>query len=143
MTTAGEQPLYAKPVPEITDAMRPFFEAARQHRLVVQRCGTCGTLRFPARERCSRCLSRKVEWVSVSGRGTIFSYTVVHQLYHPGFAHEIPYAVVIVELADGIRMTANIVDCPLDAIRIGMSVEVVFEAITPEVTLPKFRPVRP
>jgi uncharacterized OB-fold protein len=132
----------AKPVPEITDEMRPFFEAARQRRLVVQRCRGCGAHRFPAREICSRCLTREAEWAVVSGRGTIFSYNVMHQVYHPGFASEVPYAVVLVELAEGARMTSNLVDCPLGEIRIGMPVEVVFEELTPEVTIPKFRPAR-
>jgi uncharacterized OB-fold protein len=141
MCAAGK-PAYPKPIPEITAAMRPFFDAAREHRLVVLRCCSCGTLRFPARELCNSCLSREVEWVPVCGRGTIFSYSVMHQVYHPGFANEVPYAVAVVELAEGVRMTTNIVDCPLTDLRIGMPVEVVFEEITSEVTLPKFRRVR-
>ena len=77
---------YAKPIPAITPEMRPFFEAAKRHELVVQRCTQCGTHRFPAREICSSCLSREVEWVPVSGAGEVFSYNVMHQVYHPGFA---------------------------------------------------------
>ena len=76
----------------------------------------------------------------VSGRGTVFSYAVMHQVYHPGFAAEVPYAVVVVELAEGARLVSNLVDCPLRDVTIGMPVEVVFEEVTPEVTLPKFRP---
>jgi uncharacterized OB-fold protein len=132
----------SKPVPEVTDAMRPFFDAAREHRLVVQQCRSCKMLRFPARELCNRCLSLDAEWVEVSGRGVIFSYNVMHQVYHPGFAAEVPYAVVIVELAEGLRMISNVVDLPVDQITIDMPVEVVFEAISPLITLPKFRPVQ-
>jgi uncharacterized OB-fold protein len=133
---------YAKPLPEITPAMRPFWDAARRHELVVQRCGGCGTHRFPARDVCSRCLSREADWVRVSGRGTVFTWAVMHQVYHPGFAGEVPYAVVVIELAEGARLVSNLVDCPVSEIRAGMPVEVVFDDVTPDVTLPKFRPAR-
>jgi uncharacterized OB-fold protein len=128
-----------KPLPQISAAMAPFFEAARQKQLVVQRCRGCGVLRFPARDRCSACLSRDAEWTPVSGRGTVFSFAVMHQVYHPGFASEVPYAVVLVALDEGPRMVSNVVGCPPGEIRVGMPLEVVFEAVTPEVTLPKFR----
>ena len=117
-----------------------FWEAARRHELVVQRCRGCGAHRFPARDRCSACLSREVEWTRVSGRGTVFSFAVMHQVYHPGFADEVPYAIVMIELEEGTRMLSNVVGCPTGEVRIGMPVEVVFEDLTSEVTLPKFRP---
>lgn len=132
----------AKPLPQISAEMAPFFEAARRQQLVVQRCRGCGTLRFPARDRCSACLGREVEWVPVSGRGTVFSFTVMHQVYHPGFAAEVPYAVVLVALDEGPRMISNVVGCPPSDIHIGMPVEVVFETVSSEVTLPKFRAAR-
>jgi len=132
---------YDKPIPAVTAEMRPFFEAAKRHELVVQRCKQCGTHRFPAREICSSCLSREVQWVPVSGVGEVFSYNVMHQVYHPGFAGAVPYAVVVVKLAEGAKMNSNLVGVPLEAIRIGMPVQVVFEDINEEVTLPKFTPV--
>jgi len=131
---------YAKPIPSITPELRPFFDAAKRHELVVQRCRGCGTHRFPARELCSTCLSRDSEWVRVSGAGEIFSFNVMHQVYHPGFATEVPYAVVIVKLAEGAKMTSNLVGVAPQDVRIGMPVRVVFEDITDEVTLPKFAP---
>lgn len=132
----------AKPLPQITPEMKPFWDAARRRQLVVQRCSGCGALRFPARDLCSRCLSREADWVPVSGRGTVFSFAVMHQVYHPGFANEVPYAVVVVEIPEGARILSNLVDCPVGDITIGMPVEVVFEDVSPDVTLPKFRPVR-
>jgi uncharacterized OB-fold protein len=75
----------------------------------------------------------------VSGRGTIFSWAVMHQVYHAGFADEVPYAIVVVELEEGARLVSNLVGCPVDAISAGMPVEVTFEDVTPELTLPKFR----
>jgi uncharacterized OB-fold protein len=128
-----------KPLPQISPEMAPFWEAARRHQLVVQRCRGCAAHRVPARDICSRCLSREVEWAPVSGRGTIFSYAIMHQVYHPGFADEVPYAVVQVELEEGARMLTNVVGCPPAELTVGMPVEVVFEDRTPEVTLPKFR----
>ena len=128
-----------KPLPEITPEMAPFWEAARRHELVLQRCAGCGSFRFPARELCSRCLSRASTWERVSGRGTLFSFAVMHQAAHPGFAADLPYAVVTVELEEGARLLSNVVGCPLRDLRIGMPLEVVFDDVTPEVTLPKFR----
>ena len=130
---------YTKPVPDVTALMRPFWEAARQQRLLIQRCLNCGTHRFPAREICSRCLSREAEWVAASGKGRVFSYATMHQAYHPGFAADIPYAVVMVKLVEGPRIVSSLVDCPPGRIRIGTPVEVCFEQVTPDITLPKFR----
>lgn len=130
----------ARPVPQVTPYLAPFFAAAREQRLVVQRCSGCGALRFPPREICSTCLSTEASWQPVSGRGEIFSFNIMHQIYHPGFAAEVPYAVVVVRLEEGPKITSNLVGCPVDAITVGMPVEVIFERLSPEVTLPKFRP---
>ena len=133
---------YAKPLPQVTPEMKPFWDAARRHELVVQRCTGCGTHRFPARDICSRCLSRDAAWTPVSGRGSVFSWAIMHQVYHPGFAAEVPYAVVVIELDEGARLVSNLVDCPPADIRAGMPVEVVFDDVASDVSLPKFRPRR-
>jgi uncharacterized OB-fold protein len=133
------EPKPPQTIPEIDRHLAPFFAAAKEHRLVVQRCAGCGAHRFPPREICSSCLATASTWVEVSGRGEIFSYTVMHQVYHPAFAAQVPYAVVVVKLAEGLKMVSNIVDCPLSEIRIGMPVDVVFEPLSDAVTLPKFR----
>jgi len=130
----------ARLLPDITPEMAPFFAAARRRELVVQRCQGCGAYRFPARDICSRCLSREAAWERVTGRGTVFSFALMHQTYHPAF--EVPYAVVVVELEEGVRVLSNVVDCPLRELAIGLPVEVVFEELSAEVTLPKFRPRR-
>jgi uncharacterized OB-fold protein len=129
---------YSKPIPAITAEMRPFFEAAGRNELRVQRCTACGSHRFPPRAICSDCLSTESEWVPVSGRGEVFSFNVMHQVYHPGFAGEVPYAVVVVKLAEGAKMISNLVGVAPADIRIGMPVRVVFERISDDVTLPKF-----
>src|SRR5512135_2560468 len=109
VTSTNTTTIPHKPVPAITPDMQPFFAASKRHELVVQRCVQCGTHRFPAREICSSCLSREAEWVQVSGDGEIFSYNVMHQVYHPGFATEVPYAVVVVKLKEGAKMNSNLV----------------------------------
>ncbi len=129
-----------KPVPTVTPELEPFFAAARRGRLVVQRCTHCGTYRFPPRPICSGCLSREAEWTTVSGEGEIFSFNVMHQVYHPGFAAEVPYAVVLVKLKEGAKMISNLVGVPPNEIRIGMPVKVMFETVSEEATLPKFVP---
>jgi len=128
-----------KPVPQVTPELAPFFAAAREGRLVVQRCTACGLRRFPPRELCSGCLGTSNEWTDVSGRGEIFTFNVMHQVYHPAFAADVPYAVVVVKLAEGPKITSSVVDCPPGELRIGMPVEVVFERVSSEVALPKFR----
>jgi len=130
----------ARPIPAVPPEMRPFYEAAQRHELRVQRCRACGALRFPARALCSDCLSGDAEWVPVSGRGEIYSFNIMHQVYHPGFAAEVPYAVVLVKLAEGPKMLSNVVGIDAHAVRIGMPVQVVFEPLSDEITLPKFAP---
>jgi len=130
----------ARPIPVVTPEMRPFYAGAQQRELRVQRCRACGALRFPARALCSHCLATDAEWVAVSGRGEVYSFNVMHQVYHPGFAAEVPYAVVLVQLDEGPRLISNLVGLAADAIRIDMPVRVVFEDVTPEITLPKFTP---
>jgi len=120
--------------------MKPFWDAAHRHQLVAQQCLDCGTLRVPAREVCSRCQSRRAEWQPVSGRGRIFSVAVMHEANHPWFAARAPYAVIVVELEEGARMLSSVVGPEPHAIRIGMPVEVTFDDLTPEVSLPLFRP---
>src|SRR5262249_28217015 len=129
----------AKPTPRITPEVEPFFAAAKRHELVVQRCGACGLLRFPPREVCSSCWSREASWTRVSGKGRVYSFYLMHQVYHPGFANDVPYPVAVVELDEGARMMTNLVDCAPGDIRIGMPVEVTFEERSEDVTLPQFR----
>jgi len=81
------------------------------------------------------------EWVEVSGRGKVYTWVVIHQRYHPGFVEELPYNVTLVELEEGPRLITNIVGCNNEDLHVGMDVEVVFEDVTEEITLPKFKPV--
>jgi uncharacterized OB-fold protein len=132
---------YRKPLPRIDEESRGWWEALKRHELYVQRCRACRTPRLPPRAVCPACLSSDVEWVRASGRGTVYSFTVTHQNQAPGFREALPYVLAIVELAEGPRIMTNVVACAPDAVRVGMPVEVVFDDVTPEVTLTKFRPL--
>ena len=137
----SEQPKYAKPLPRIDEETKGFWEACQRHELYVQKCGACATLRYYPRAVCPSCLSDRIEWVRCSGRGTVYTFTVTHQNQAPGFRDTLPYVLAYVELDEGVRMLTNIVGCAPDDVRIGMAVEVVFEDVTPAVTLPKFKPL--
>lgn len=129
-----------KPLPMPNEDTAPYWEAARQGELRMQRCLDCGWVRFPPSLLCPRCHSERAEWSKMSGRGTVFSWVVVHQSQHPAFNPDAPYNVAVIELEEGPRLHTNLVECANDRIRIGMPVEVVFDRINDEVTLPKFRP---
>lgn len=129
----------AKPLPRITADNRPFWEAARRHELALQRCDDCGHFRYPPAPVCPECVSERATWTPVSGRGTVTTFVVVHKPYFASFVADLPYNVVQVQLDEGPRLTANLVEIANADIRIGARVEAVFDDVTPEVTLPRFR----
>jgi uncharacterized OB-fold protein len=96
----------------------------------------------PPSKLCPGCLSDAFTWKPVSGRGTLFSYVIFHRPYHPGFKGELPYNVSLVELEEGPRMVTNVVGIAHDELRIGMPLEVIFDDVTDDLTLPKFQPSR-
>ena len=108
--------------------------------MVVQKCGECGTLRFPPRRMCSNCLSREASWTPVSGEGEVYSFIVMHRVYHPAFATQVPYAVAMVKLKEGAKMLSNVIGISPHEIKCGMPVKVSFEKLDEAVTLPMFRP---
>ena len=132
------------PLPESSPRMLPFWVAARRGKLVLPRCGNCGTLHFPALQICSRCLNGddSREWIEASGRGIVFSFVVMHQVHHPAFAAEVPYAVVDVKLEEGPRMISRLLDVPPDGIHVGMEVQVAFVRASDDFHLPMFRAKR-
>lgn len=132
----------AKPLPSISEYNRPFWDWARQHELRLQRCLDCGRPWAPVGPVCPHCFSERFEWARMSGRGTIASWVVFHKLYHPGFARDIPYNVAFIELDEGPRLISNVVGVPNERVHIGMPVEVVFDDVDQNVSLPKFRPVK-
>jgi uncharacterized OB-fold protein len=128
-----------RPAPTVTDDSAVFWDAAAAGRLVAQRCADCGRLRHPPRPMCPVCHSLAVDVVELSGRGTVYSYSILHHPQNPAF--EYPVLAVLVDLDEGVRLVSNLTDCATDDVRIGMPVEVHFVPAGPEgVTIPVFRP---
>lgn len=129
-------------LPLVDSESEPFWSAAREARLLIMHCRGCDRSYFYPRRYCPRCWSGETEWRQASGRGTVYSYSVVHQNPVPPFRDWCPYAVLVVELDEGVRMMANWDRAsPLDRLAVGVPVQVTFEAVTAEVSLPRFGPV--
>ena len=126
-------------VPENDGEFLGYYAAARQHKLVLKHCTACGLLRFPPGAGCPWCMSIDWTWQEVSGKGTIYSFGVYYQQWHPGFKDDMPYNVALIELTEGPQIISQVVGCANEALACGLAVEVTFEDVTPEVTLPKFR----
>jgi uncharacterized OB-fold protein len=126
-----------RPRPVVNRDNCGFWEGVSRHELLIQRCTDCGTPRFPWLPGCDRCGGQGWDTVRASGSGTVYSYVVMH---HPPFpAFDPPYAVALVELAEGVRMVANVSGVPYEKVRIGMPVELEFTEAEPGLTLPVFR----
>lgn len=135
---------YNKPLPGLDGLTGEFYNFCKAGELHFQRCSDCDTFRHIPREMCAECNSFGWEWVKSSGKGTIFSWVVVNRALHPAFydpsPDAVPMAPIVVEMEEeGVRLTGNMVDFPPDELEMGMAVEVVYEAVTDEVTLPRFR----
>jgi uncharacterized protein len=122
---------------------RPFWEACARRELRIQRCGGCGRFRHPPLPGCPHCGSSASEWPLLSGRGRVFSFTVVHHPAIPTLQGDVPYNVVVVELADapGARLISNLLDTPPSALRVGLELEIAWDEVRSGVVLPRFRPV--
>jgi hypothetical protein len=129
-----------KPVPIVNPWAKPFWDAAREEKLLVQKCQDCDKHIFYPRIACPHCFSDKVEWVEASGKGTVYSYTVVTNNAPSAFIQDMPFVIAIVKLEEGVQMLSNIINCNPDDVECDMPVEVTFEKIDDEFTLPKFRP---
>ena len=132
---------YGKPVPIPDTDSAPFWEGCRQHRLLIQRCAACGHPRFPPSGMCPHCRSMQSNWVTATGRGRLYSWIVIrHPIPREIYASDVPYVVALVDLEEGVRIPANMTCAPEDIVG-DMPVEVVFDDVTPDLTLPKFRPL--
>ena len=129
---------YRAALPQPTPETKAFFDGLRERRLLIQRCGECGQAYFYPRPFCPECLSGDVAWEEASGKGTLYSF-VINYRNAPGF--DAPYIIAVVELAEGPRMMTNLVgvEPDPDVVRCDMAVEVVYDDVTEDVTLPKFR----
>lgn len=127
------------PAPVPTTETQEFWAAAHDKRLTIPKCRCCGATWFPPTLACPSCGSDEREWMETSGRGKVFSFIVMHRVYHPAFADKVPYVVAVVQLDEGPRLLTNIVGIPPDQVRCEMPVGVVFEE-RGDMTIPQFRP---
>jgi uncharacterized protein len=131
-----------RPVPISTELTQPFWDAAREHRLAIQRCVECGRYQHPPSTICPRCLSTDLGWETVSGKGKISAYTVMNEPVVNGFEQMVPYACIVVELDEqpGLMVLTNLVEAPASMARVGLEVELTFESTDRGFVLPQFKP---
>ena len=130
----------AKPGPDLEGLTGEYYGFCARGELRFQRCDDCGAWRHPPRVLCAACASPRWSWQRSTGRGRVFTWTVVHQAMHPAFASDVPYAVVVVETDEGVRVAANLHDAAPDVLRLDLPVEVEFERRDETLTVPAFRP---
>lgn len=131
-----------RPLPTINRDSEPYWASARTHALALQRCEQCEQFRFYPSLSCTFCGSLDSEWVPISGRGTVYTFSTVYRGPGSPFADLLPLVVAMVTLDEGPSMMTNIVDCATEDVRIGMPVEITYEDVNDEITLPVFRPAR-
>jgi uncharacterized OB-fold protein len=131
--------MYDKPLPVVDPESAPYWAALKERRLILKRCRDCGRHHFYPRALCPHCHSDALEGSDARGTGSIYSYTVARRPAGPAFKADAPYVVAVVELDEGARMMTNIVTDDVESIRIGQRVAVAFDAVTDEITLPKFK----
>jgi uncharacterized OB-fold protein len=131
-------PRYDLPTPDLEQ--QPYWDAAREERLLIKRCNACGKPHFYPRPFCPHCWSDDVVWEEASGRGTLYTFSIVRRNDLPPFGERVPYVAAIVDLEEGVRMMTNLEQCAEDAIAIGMPVRVAFRVETEDFTFPIFVP---
>lgn len=135
----ADQKPYILPLPKARGRAAEFYQFCKNHELRFQRCDDCLTWRHIPRDMCAKCGSLKWQWAQSSGKGTLFSWTTATQPMMSQFAESVPYSPAIVELEEGVRMVTWLVGVKPEELQLGMPLQVAFDDVTPEVTLPKFK----
>ncbi|MFH0728745.1 MAG: Zn-ribbon domain-containing OB-fold protein [Pseudomonadota bacterium] len=133
---------YKKPLPVIQPWSQAFWEGTQNNKLLIQECKECGVKIFYPRKSCPECWSSNLTWSEASGKGKIYAYTVTMGGVEQVFAEDLPYVLAYVDLDEGVRMMTRIVGCNPDELKIGMGVEVIFEKVAGEMSLPFFKPIQ-
>lgn len=128
----------ARSIPAVTTETAPFFKSAAEGRLEIQKCSDCGRYQHYPRRFCTSCLSANIGFVPVSGRGTVYTFTICRIPGHPSMQERVPYAIAMIDLEEGPRLMAGI-EGDARELAIGSTVDVVFEALTDDIALPMFR----
>jgi uncharacterized OB-fold protein len=136
MTTNDSTQLYLKPVPPANPETEPYWAGLREGVLKLQRCSGCGAVRHYPRPMCDQCYDMEHEWVAARGDGTVHSWTETHHAFNPGFKGELPYVMVTVDLAEGVRVNAQLRDATCADLKIGRAVRLAFEQATADLVLP-------
>jgi uncharacterized protein len=135
-------PEYTKPLPVPDPVTKPFWDSLKAKAIQLQRCGGCSQVIFYPRPLCPSCGADDLTWTPVSGRGVVHAFTIPHRHPSPAFRESTPFVVALIELEEGAKMLTNLVDVDPtpEAVKIGMAVEIVYDDVTEEITLPTFRP---
>lgn len=128
-----------KPLPAPSAESRPYWEGLKAHRLLLQRCASCKKPRHYPRPMCDACFSLEREWFEASGKGRVHSWMVSHHAFHQGFKDDIPYVLLTVDLDEGVRMVAPLVENDASRLSLGLEVELGYNDVSDAVTLPRFR----
>ncbi|RLA39649.1 MAG: nucleic acid-binding protein [Gammaproteobacteria bacterium] len=140
-TSVSANPIPAKPQPRITPWAAPLWEACAQGKLSLPYCSQCEASFYYPRQWCPQCFNQDLSWLELSGRGKVYSFSVVHQSPLPSYQDDVPYVLAIIELEEGPRMMTNILNCDVDKVRVDMPVEVTFEE-RGDMTIPQFQPLK-
>jgi uncharacterized OB-fold protein len=133
---------YLKPLPLIIDEDNvAYWESTKRHAMEIQKCSSCGEWRFYPSPVCPNCSSTEHEWREIGGYGTVYTYSVVYRPPSAAFADDVPYAYAIVELDEGPMFPTSIVGVDPEQVHIGMRVKILYDDVTPEITLPRFEPI--
>jgi len=130
-----------RPVPHPNADTQTFWDGCGEQKLLFQKCGECGHVRWPPSVLCPICHSLATEWIAASGRGTIYTFAVYHVAFHEAFKNSLPYATAVVELEEGPRILSRVVGCDIADIRCDMPVEVVWRTDPRGFILPEFKPL--
>ena len=134
-------PYAGLPLPQPSWDNYKFWEYCKQHELRTQKCSDCGSYRYYPRPACPDCHSMQFEWAKVSGKGSVYSYTIAYNPVLPYFADKVPLPVGVIKLDEGnVFMVGRIMDTAPEDVKIGMAVEVMFEDVAEDISLPQWRP---
>jgi uncharacterized protein len=132
---------YKKPLPSPDGDAKEFWDGTKKHELLVQKCSQCDSYRYPPSPICPKCFFPNFKWEKVSGKGEVYSFTIVRVAVRSEWTSDVPYVLATIRLDEGVRMVSDIIDCAVDDVKIGMRVQVAFDDVTEQFTLPKFKPI--
>jgi len=132
---------FIKPLPKPSKWSQPFWDGTKDHKLLLKKCNSCGHIDHPPYLYCTNCMSEEHAWVEASGKATLYSFAINAYAVPFPFMEDLPYVLALVDLEEGPRMISNIVNCDHSKLKKGMSLEVVFEEASAQITLPKWQPV--